>query len=82
MSPTHRLFPSACAPRPSGVALAYSNSLAGRLCDVTAARGMGNTGCFFGGAVVSGAAILALLAFTVFGELGKEEQVAAAPKAA
>ncbi|EFN58148.1 hypothetical protein CHLNCDRAFT_141928 [Chlorella variabilis] len=65
-----------------GVALAYSNSLAGRLCDVTAARGMGNTGCFFGGAVVSGAAILALLAFTVFGELGKEEQVAAAPKAA
>ena len=53
--------------------LAYSNSVAGRLSDVSAARGAGNIGCFFGGA---GAALLAatlLLLFSQFGDLGKQE---------
>lgn len=56
-----------------GVALACSNSIAGRLTDMTAARGMGNTGCFLGGAAVSALSILALLALSAFGDLGREE---------
>jgi hypothetical protein len=39
---------------------------------------MGNTGCFLGGAVISAASILVLLAFTSFGALGQEEAAAAA----
>ncbi|KAL4428062.1 hypothetical protein ABPG75_002151 [Micractinium tetrahymenae] len=55
-----------------GVSLAYSNSLAGRLCDWTVQQGMGPTGCFLGGAVTTAAAIAALLLFAWLGELGKE----------
>lgn len=66
---------------PSGVALAYSNSLAGRLCDLTARRGMGATGCFLGGAAVTSVSILALLLFSWFGELGKETPAPAAAQA-
>jgi hypothetical protein len=34
----------------AGVILAYSNSLAGYLADLTMQQGLGNIGCFFGGA--------------------------------
>lgn len=68
----------AAVPASAGVALANSNALAGRLCDVTAARGLGATGCFLGGAAVSLLSILALLGFSTFGALGREPEAAAA----
>ncbi len=46
--------------------LAYSNSVAGRLSDVSAARGAGNIGCFFGGA---GAALLAATLLLLFSQV-------------
>ncbi|KAL4445338.1 hypothetical protein ABPG77_011163 [Micractinium sp. CCAP 211/92] len=55
-----------------GLALAQSNTLAGRLCDWTARQGMGATGCFLGGALMMGCTAAALLLFAVWGELGKD----------
>ena len=55
------------------VILAYSNSLAGFLADKTAAQGLGNIGCFYGGATACGLSILALMLFSTFGSLGKDE---------
>lgn len=59
-------------PSLAGVSLAYSNSLAGRLCDWTVRQGMGPTGCFLGGAATTAVAIAALLLFAWLGELGRE----------
>lgn len=59
-----------------GFALAYSNTLAGRLCDITTQRGLGTSGCFMGGAAMSAAAILALTLFATAGDLGKEPAAA------
>lgn len=72
-------------PRPTplpGVVLAYSNSLAGRLADISAQRGLGNVGCFYGGATACVAAILALLLFSTLGSLGREDLVPSKPKRA
>ncbi|GAB4814639.1 hypothetical protein N2152v2_001685 [Parachlorella kessleri] len=60
-----------------GFVLAASNSIAGRLCDWTLARGWGNIGCFLGGACACALAMLVLLFFSTFGSLGKEPQPAA-----
>ena len=65
-----------------GIVLAYSNSVAGRLSDVTAAAGAGNIGCFYGGAVATALSGLALVAFSAFGDLGKEDKVVATRKSA
>ena len=56
-----------------GVILAYSNSLAGYLADRTAVEGLGNIGCFYGGAVACGLSIVALILFSTFGSLGRED---------
>ncbi|KAL4517857.1 hypothetical protein Ndes2526A_g02232 [Nannochloris sp. 'desiccata'] len=56
-----------------GVILAYSNSLAGFLADRTATQGLGNVGCFYGGATACGLSILALLLFSTFGSLGRDD---------
>jgi MFS family permease len=56
-----------------GIILAYSNSLAGFLADKTAAQGLGNIGCFYGGAVACGLSILALFLFSSFGALGRDD---------
>jgi hypothetical protein len=56
-----------------GIILAYSNSLAGYLADVTAQQGLGNIGCFFGGATACVVSALALVAFSVFGDLGRDD---------
>lgn len=56
-----------------GIILAYSNSLAGFLADKTAAQGLGNIGCFYGGAVACGVSILALFLFSSFGALGRDD---------
>jgi hypothetical protein len=58
-----------------GIILAYSNSLAGRLSDATIKAGAGNVGCFWGGAAATVLSGLALLAFTAWGDLGKEDAV-------
>ncbi|KAL4436676.1 hypothetical protein ABPG75_003815 [Micractinium tetrahymenae] len=58
-----------------GVVLAASNWLAGRLSDATAARGLGSIGCFGGGATATALSMAALLLFSMFGDLGKEELV-------
>ena len=63
-----------------GVILAYSNSLAGRLADVTVGMGMGNVGCFFGGATACALSMLALVMFSTFGSLGREDLVQQQPK--
>ena len=54
------------------MALAYSNSLAGRLCDLTVAKGWGYIGCFLGGAAACGVSMVALALFSAFGDLGRE----------
>lgn len=71
-----------CAPGTSlsqpgniGVILAYSNSLAGKLADVTATQGMGNIGCFFGGGIATLLSMVALALFAKFGDLGREDLV-------
>jgi hypothetical protein len=58
-----------------GIILAYSNSLAGRLSDATIKAGAGNVGCFWGGAAATVLSGLALLAFSAWGDLGKEDAV-------
>ncbi len=60
-------------PHPAGVTLAYSNTLAGRLCDLTVQRGWGNTGCFLGGCAACALSMLALLLFSAFGHLGRDD---------
>lgn len=66
------------SPCPAGVALAGSNTLAGRLSDLTIRRGLGGTGCFFGAAAACLVAMLALVLLSTFGDLGREDLVAAA----
>lgn len=56
-----------------GIILAYSNSLAGFLADRTAQQGLGNVGCFFGGATACGLSIVALILFSTFGALGRDD---------
>lgn len=55
------------------MALAASNTLAGRLSDATMQRGMGSVGCFLGASAACCAAILALAGLSAFGELGRED---------
>jgi hypothetical protein len=59
--------------RSAGIILAYSNSLAGQLSDVTVKQGLGNIGCFYGGAGAAILSALLLLIFDKFGDLGKAE---------
>ena len=59
-----------------GLVLSFSNSLAGYLADKTAAQGLGNIGCFGGGAVACMLSIIALIVFSTFGSIGKEDCVA------
>lgn len=56
-----------------GIILAYSNSLAGRLADVTAQRGLGSIGCFVGGGGACLLSMLALLVFSTWGSLGRDD---------
>ena len=67
---------------PAGVILAYSNSVAGRLSDISVRANSGNIGCFLGGTVATLLSGLALVAFTSFGSLGKEEALTTKPKKA
>ncbi|WIA21013.1 hypothetical protein OEZ85_005346 [Tetradesmus obliquus] len=55
-----------------GFALVASNMLAGCLSDWTNSRGLGNTGCFYGGGCASLAALLLLTLFARFGSLGRK----------
>ena len=57
----------------AGIILAYSNSVAGRLSDITVAARAGNIGCFFGGTLATLLSGTALILFTQFGSLGKED---------
>lgn len=41
--------------------------------DVTVKQGLGNIGCFYGGAVATLLSALALIVFSTFSDLGKEE---------
>lgn len=63
-----------CLP-PAGFVLAASNIMAGRLSDITRVQGLGNVGCFGGGAVACSAAMVMLFLFAKFGSLGKDEEV-------
>ncbi|KAK9839281.1 hypothetical protein WJX81_005580 [Elliptochloris bilobata] len=67
-----------------GIILAYSNSVAGRLSDITVRANIGNIGCFFGGTAATLLSGTALLAFCAFGSLGRDDALATrkAPKAA
>eukprot|EP00887_Chlorella_sp_A99_P003453 scaffold7.g3453.t1 len=65
-----------------GLVLAGSNALAGRLADATASRGMGNIGCFLGGATACALSATALLLFSAFGELGRDDLLTGAAGAA
>lgn len=58
-----------------GLILAGSNSVAGKLADYTAQQGLGNIGCFYGGAVASALAGVLLFMCSRFGDLSKEELV-------
>lgn len=58
-----------------GIILAYSNSLAGFLADKTAQQGMGNIGCFFGGATACVLSIIAVMVFSTFGSIGREDLI-------
>ena len=66
--------PAAATP-PAGVALAGSNTLAGRLADWTKARGLGIRGCFAGAAAACALAMAILAAFSAWGDLGREDLV-------
>eukprot|EP00889_Picochlorum_renovo_P002821 jgi/Picre1/29851/NNA_005233.t1 len=65
-----------------GVILAYSNSLAGFLADKTAQQGLGNIGCFFGGATACALSICAMIIFSSFGSLGRDDLINQTKKAA
>ncbi|KAI7836300.1 hypothetical protein COHA_009808 [Chlorella ohadii] len=56
-----------------GVALAGSNTLAGRLADWSKVRGLGVRGCFGGAAAACLLSMAVLAAFSTFGDLGKED---------
>eukprot|EP01025_Chloroclados_australasicus_P053393 TRINITY_DN6276_c1_g1_i2.p1 TRINITY_DN6276_c1_g1~~TRINITY_DN6276_c1_g1_i2.p1 ORF type:complete len:553 (-),score=35.37 TRINITY_DN6276_c1_g1_i2:618-2234(-) len=58
-----------------GFVLAASNTLAGRLADVTEKMGMGPIGCFGGGGAACTIALAALVLFSIFGDLGKQDLV-------
>ena len=58
-----------------GIILAYSNSVAGRLSDLTIRAELGNIGCFLGGSAATILSGIALLLFSTFSDLGKEEAV-------
>lgn len=60
---------------PTGFILAASNGVAGLLSDYTKTAGLGNVGCFGGGAVACLMASAFLLLFMQFGDLSKEELV-------
>ena len=42
-----------CCSAPAGIILAYSNSVAGRLSDISVRANSGNIGCFLGGTVAT-----------------------------
>ncbi|GLC74863.1 hypothetical protein PLESTF_001565600 [Pleodorina starrii] len=63
-----------------GFVLAASNAVAGILTDMTRAAGLGNTGCFMGGAAACVLSGLLLAAFERFGDLGRDDLVAARKK--
>jgi len=63
-----------------GIILAYSNSLAGFLADKTAQQGLGNIGCFFGGATACVLSIIAVIVFSTFGSIGREDLINQQPK--
>eukprot|EP00891_Asterochloris_glomerata_P008342 jgi/Astpho2/8342/fgenesh1_pg.00122_%23_79_t len=56
-----------------GVVLAYSNSLAGKLTDLSLKAGYGNTGCFYGGAAATVLSGIVLLVAANFLDLGRED---------
>lgn len=58
-----------------GFALAAANGVAGMLSDMTKAQGLGNVGCFMGGATACCAATVLLLLFQTFGDLGREDLI-------
>ena len=58
-----------------GIILAYSNSVAGRLSDLTIRAELGNIGCFLGGSAATILSGIALILFSTFSDLGKEEAV-------
>uniref|UniRef100_A0A7S0YI33 Major facilitator superfamily (MFS) profile domain-containing protein n=1 Tax=Polytomella parva TaxID=51329 RepID=A0A7S0YI33_9CHLO len=58
-----------------GFVLAASNAMAGILSDRTRVMGFGNTGCFAGGASACILASLLLMAFSKYGDLGKDELI-------
>jgi hypothetical protein len=60
-----------------GFVLAASNVLAGRLSDAAQQSGYGNVGCFAGGAVACGLAMVLLLVFAKFGALGRDDEIVA-----
>lgn len=65
-----------------GFVLAASNGAAGMLSDYTRQQGLGNIGCFAGGASACAAATVLLLLFSRFGDLGKDELLTARSKKA
>lgn len=65
----------------AGVILAYSNSLAGTLSDLTVSKGYGNIGCFLGGASATVLSGIVLLLFSRFSDLGREDKIVTLKKA-
>ena len=59
----------------AGIILAYSNSLAGRLSDMSVTQGYGNIGCFLGGTTATVLSGIALLVFSKFSDLGREDKI-------
>ena len=72
--PDHPVHPFLLAPH-TGFVLAASNTVAGVLSDMTRQAGLGNTGCFAGGAMACCLAATLLLVFERWGDLGKDELV-------
>jgi hypothetical protein len=60
-----------------GFVLAASNVLAGRLSDAAQQAGLGNVGCFAGGAAACGLAAVLLALFARFGALGRDDEIVA-----
>ena len=58
-----------------GFFLAASNGVAGMLSDATASAGLGNIGCFAGGAAACVLSACLLVLGSKFGDLGKQELV-------
>lgn len=81
-------YPAAPRPHPApapwfaGVVLASANLLAGHFSDWTVQLGLGNIGCFLGGAVACSLSMAALLLFSTFGHLGKDELLPSKPQKA